>query len=1069
MRVVHAVWSGGRLHLWGERPPVDGGAVSVSGAEAPRHPFAVSSDDLRAALGIDGDSLSVESIDMRLPSMASQPLPSPHIAHAAGLTSRGADAELSTWRVPTVAVPPADVLRVLEQLDDVFEHRNGFHGDSQNAESTRFYLLAAQAARRLIAEQRFVPNVLEDRSGAIRGAWRPWIGDDSSAEMLADLLRAMPPAARAADDAFAHDGLQVLQDFLSAVGDAICRAVLVREEFADAVDGRDPQSDLHVAWLTGLLRDNPLIEAGGDAPSAIVRNIRDWLSRLDERGADSEWRLAFRLIEPEMAEPLPEFGAPSRNVRWRLAFELQSAEHPDTTVDALDVWDGPADAATVGGLHMESPHDLLLAELARSARLYPLIERAIESDDQPAMLMLTTTQAYDFLREIRPLLIDQGFVVHSPLWWEAPASRLGVTLELNSDDEAADGAWDGASSASDKARLGLDALVDYQWRLSLGDTPLTTAEFDELTELNTPLVRISGKWVELRPEDVKAARRFLTDNPGGSTTLGSALRLAFGVDAEEAGLHVRGVHAEGWARRLFDPDAEGARFESIPQPEGLLGQLRPYQLNGLSWLAFLDQLRLGACLADDMGLGKTVQLLALVQSERERKQPDDVTGPTLVVAPLSVIANWRREANRFTPQLKVMVHHGPERLLDDAFVARANSMDLVITTYALANRDLEFMMQVQWQRVVLDEAQNVKNPTAKQTKSIMQLPARRRIALTGTPVENRLSELWSIMNFCNEGYLGSLGEFRRRFAAPIERRHNRGRAEQLRSLTRPFILRRLKSDPAIAADLPEKIENKVYSHLTPEQAALYEEAVNGMLGEVDRAEGMRRRGIVLATLIKLKQICNHPAQALGEPVDSASALSPRRSGKTLRITEMLEEVLAEDQQALVFTQFRQMGKLLASMLRRSLDRDVLFLHGGTPEKERRRMIDQFQSADGSAPIFLLSLKAGGFGLNLTAASHVFHFDRWWNPAVENQATDRAHRIGQTRTVHVHKFIVAGTLEERIDQMIEEKSDLADRIIGSGERGLTELTTDRLRDLLTLRSDAVEDEPLDVAEPELVEG
>ena len=1068
MRIVHAVWSGGRLHLWCEVSPKDAQHAATAGEEIPHHPFAASIDALGDSLSPFVETSSTDKLTIRVPSSNGRPCPSPHMAHAAGLPAQVSDASIQPWRVPTVAVSPRHALTALERIDDAVSIGAKYSRTLFLSESASFYLLCAQAARRFVIEQRFVPNVLEDRSGGIRGAWRPWLGGDGSARLLADLLQAMPAAARAAADEFNHDGLQIVQDYLAAVTDALCRDVLVEESFGDAIDGRDPGEDMHVAWLGGLLGEAPDLDAGGDTRSAVVRNVRDWLSRLDERGADSEWLLRFELIEPDMDDAEEAFGAPGKHVRWALEFELQSAEHPETTIDAQSVWEGPADATTVGGLHMESPHDLLLGELARAARLYPLIERAIEQDDQPSSLSLTTTQAYDFLREIRPLLVDQGFIVQSPAWWEAPASRLGVTLELSSEDESVDATWDGATSASDRARLGLDALVDYQWRLSLGDTPLSTNEFDELTELNMPLVRISGKWVELRPEDVKAARRFLNENPGGSTTLGSALRLAFGVDAEEAGLHLRGVRADGWARRLFDPDAEGARFRAMTQPEGLLGQLRPYQLNGLSWLAFLDELRLGACLADDMGLGKTVQLLALVQAERERLGPDESVGPTLVVAPLSVIANWRREANRFTPDLRVMIHHGPERLADDAFVERAESVNIVITTFALANRDVDTLSRVHWRRVVLDEAQNVKNPTAKQTKAIMRLPASRRIALTGTPVENRLSELWSIMNFCNEGYLGSLGEFRRRFAAPIERRHNRSRAEQLRSLTRPFILRRLKSDPAVAADLPEKIENKVYSHLTPEQAALYEDAVNGMLGEVDRAEGMRRRGIVLATLIKLKQICNHPAQALGESIEGPNALAPRRSGKTLRLIEMLEEVLAEDQQALVFTQFRQMGKLLASMLRKSLDRDVLFLHGGTSQSERQRMIDQFQSADGTAPIFLLSLKAGGFGLNLTAASHVFHFDRWWNPAVENQATDRAHRIGQTRTVHVHKFIVAGTLEERIDQMIEEKSDLADRIIGSGERGLTELSTDRLRDLLTLRSDAVEDEPLE-AEPALVEG
>jgi len=354
---------------------------------------------------------------------------------------------------------------------------------------------------------------------------------------------------------------------------------------------------------------------------------------------------------------------------------------------------------------------------------------------------------------------------------------------------------------------------------------------------------------------------------------------------------------------------------------------------------------------------------------------------------------------------------------------------------------------------VLDEAQCIKNPVAKQAQAVRSLVAERRVALTGTPVENRLSELWSIMDFLNPGLLGTSASFRKRFAVPVERYKDRYRTDQLRRLVQPFVLRRLKTDPTVVADLPPKLETRDFSHLTAEQAQLYDSCVKRMLGEVDRSEGMQRRGLVLAALIKLKQICNHPSQLLKD-TDGVRPPDPTRSGKTMRLLEMLDEILAEGDQSLIFTQFRQMGHILQLMLQHELNRTVLFLHGGTTQSERQRLIDTFQKQDGQHPILILSLKAGGVGLNLTAATHVFHFDRWWNPAVENQATDRAYRIGQTRTVHVHKFIVAGTLEERIDEMIEQKTELASNIIGSGERWLTELSTDQLRDILTLRPDAV---------------
>jgi SNF2 family DNA or RNA helicase len=411
----------------------------------------------------------------------------------------------------------------------------------------------------------------------------------------------------------------------------------------------------------------------------------------------------------------------------------------------------------------------------------------------------------------------------------------------------------------------------------------------------------------------------------------------------------------------------------------------------------------------------------------------------------------------------------------DALARTAGVHDVVITTYPLVARDSETLRPIHWHRVALDEAQYIKNPPTKQTTAIRSLHAPRRLALTGTPVENRLSELWSIMDFCNPGYLGPAGEFRRRYSMAIERRRDQLQAENLRRLVRPFILRRVKTDPTVINDLPPCVETKEYATLTAEQATMYQRVVNGMLGEIDRAEGIQRRGLVLAALVRLKQICNHPAQVNGEidesgvhrtadskKISAATTFdvltaASSRSGKTQRLLSMLEEVAASDGKALIFTQFRQMGHLLTAMIQNELDCEVLFLHGGTPAAKRQHLIDRFQAADGGVPFFVLSLKAGGLGLNLTAANHVFHFDRWWNPAVENQATDRAFRIGQTRKVHVHKFVCVGTLEERIDQMIEQKTELATNIIGSGEQWLTEFSTGQLRDMLMLRQDAVEGE------------
>ena len=491
------------------------------------------------------------------------------------------------------------------------------------------------------------------------------------------------------------------------------------------------------------------------------------------------------------------------------------------------------------------------------------------------------------------------------------------------------------------------------------------------------------------------------------------------------------------------------KIDPIKPPSNFHGKLRPYQRKGVSWLAFLKQFGFGACLADDMGLGKTIQLISLLLHDRDKPQNASKIGPALLICPMSIVGNWHKELQRFAPSLNVMVHHGHERLSGEAFEQEAIRHDIVITTYSLALRDKEHLSHLEWEYVVVDEAQNIKNDAAKQTQAIKKLNATHKIALTGTPVENRLSELWSIMEFLNPGYLGSGTDFRKNFAIPIERYRDSNRAESLKRLVQPFVLRRLKTDKTIIADLPDKMEMKVFCNLTQEQASLYEAVVQEMLAKIEESEGIERKGLVLSTLLKLKQVCNHPTQFVAD----GSAL-PGRSGKLARLEEMLEEALEEGDKALIFTQFAEMGTLLRQHLQDTLGREVLFLHGGTPKKQRDIMVQRFQEDRRGAPLFILSLKAGGVGLNLTAANHVFHFDRWWNPAVENQATDRAFRIGQKKNVQVHKFVCIGTLEEHIDQMIEQKKELAESIVGSGENWLTEMSTAQLKELFALSREAV---------------
>jgi SNF2 family DNA or RNA helicase len=596
--------------------------------------------------------------------------------------------------------------------------------------------------------------------------------------------------------------------------------------------------------------------------------------------------------------------------------------------------------------------------------------------------------------------------------------------------------------------MGVGGIVNYNWQVALGDQTLSPEEFEKLAALKVPLVRVRGQWVELNPAEIEAAIAFFKERHSeGEMALSEAMRLGLGQERSEVGLPVVGIEAAGWIEDLLNRVSGNLKITVLKSPRTFRGRLRPYQIKGFSWLVFLKQFGFGACLADDMGLGKTIQFIALMLQERITRRQK--LKPTLLICPTSIVGNWHREIERFGPSLKVMIHHGTDRLSGKAFEKKVKKHDLVISTYALAHRDKELFSAVHWQCVALDEAQNIKNPAAKQTQAIRKIRANYRVALTGTPVENRLSELWSIMEFLNPGYLGSPKDFRTRFAVPIERYRSRGEAETLKHLIQPFVLRRMKTDPTIINDLPEKMEIKVFCNLTGEQASLYQAVVDEMMEKIEDSEGIERKGLVLSTLMKLKQVCNHPAQF----VRDRSTL-PGRSGKLTRLAEMLEEVLEEDNKALIFTQFAEMGTMLRHHLQEVTGVETLFLHGGTPRKQRDRMVQRFQADRHGPPLFILSLKAGGLGLNLTAANQVFHFDRWWNPAVENQATDRAFRIGQKKNVQVYKFVCIGTLEERIDQMIEQKKELAESIIGTGEAWLTEMSTEQLKEIFTLSKEAV---------------
>ena len=597
---------------------------------------------------------------------------------------------------------------------------------------------------------------------------------------------------------------------------------------------------------------------------------------------------------------------------------------------------------------------------------------------------------------------------------------------------------DGASSG----RFAATALVD--WQVVVDNVPVADDVLRRAAESGANLIQVGGRWVQIDRAEARRALANLNEHRAEHGEM-SALQLltlaaelqreleAAGLSEEEAGTNL--VQASGWAGQLLDGLPDEALADGVV-PEGFTATLRPYQRRGLGWLQFLHRLGLGGCLADDMGLGKTPTTLAHLAG---------LPGPHLVVCPLSVVRNWEAEAAKFVPFMRVMVHHGTGRLGEQAFINAVAQHDLVITTYQVAARDLDTFQKVAWATAVLDEAQAVKNPDTRTARAMRALPAGQRLALTGTPVENRLAELWSIFQVVAPGLLGNATQFRQHFANPIEREHDPVATAELRRLTGPFLLRRTKADKSLVPDLPDKVEQVAWAPLTREQAHMYQAVVDQLLADAQEATGMRRRGLVLAALTRLKQICNHPAHALGDGSKLAG-----RSGKLTRFDELVTDLLDAGEQALVFTQFREMGLLLQTHLHERFHQTVPFLHGGVTKNGRDHMVQQFQAGTATSPLLLVSLKAGGTGLNLTAASQVVHYDRWWNPAVEDQATDRAWRIGQSRTVFVHKLVCEGTVEEKIDALITDKRSLANAVVGTtGEAWLSELSTDALRDLVVL--------------------
>jgi SNF2 family DNA or RNA helicase len=1046
-RVLHGfVGRDGAINLWAETD-------ASSGARSPEHPFAVEAGRLPS-----GEARRPATLV--LPSTSAGPIPSPLL----GLPPRKGKPRLRAWRVPAVTVPFVD-----DELADEF--------DGRVAPSLAWLIELCGFAADLVRRGRVLPSVRPGASDVGRGASDVGPGASDAGRGASDVRRGAPDVRPGAPDAGLHPDATETGTALQPAGgggrwqpgpsEARWRPVItgldaahhgellkrlpaaVRAERARPGDlALLPAQDiLHAALerLVDMLVRMRLAEAAvdigdgwlaaltGEPGFAAAPGLVDELtSRLDAWHGDAvsgaAVRLCFRLShvddqedeEPDATDPDPDRIAPDD--AWLLEFLLQAVDEPSALVTAADVWQDHYAPLRRWTRH---PQERLLGGLGRAARLYPDLDAALHVP-RPVDMVLDTEEAHRFLAHAAALE-EAGYGVLLPRWWRERRG-LGLALEVRPRDPIAPVLRDRAAD--------LATIVDYRWGLALGGDPLTETELKDLAKAKVPLVKLRGRWVYLDEQHLQAGLRFL-GRGGGSMTAGDALRTVRLLPPETLPLPVTASGGEGWVADLLAGDL-ARQLELLDQPEGLVGELRAYQKRGFSWLAFLDGLGVGACLADDMGLGKTVQLLALLLHRR--------AGPALLICPLSVLGNWQREAARFAPSLKVTVLHGADRPAPGELAGA----DVVLTTYTTATLDADELAAIRWDRVVLDEAQHIKNAASAVARAVRRLPARSRIALTGTPVENRLAELWSIMDFLNPGVLANAHVFRARFAVPVERYADEDAAARLRRATRPFLLRRVKSDPTVISDLPEKRVVRHLCGLTAEQATLYRAVLDEMTTRLREARDTWNKGIVLAAMTKLKQACVHPALLLGD----GSPL-PGRSGKLERLEEIVDGVLAAGESVLCFTQFARFGTMLTPHLAGRFGVPVRYLYGGTSRSARDEMVASFQ-ADDRPGIFVLSLKAGGTGINLTRANHVVHVDRWWNPATEAQATDRAYRIGQQKDVRVHTLVCLGTLEERIDRLLVDKGVLAARVVGNGEGWLTTLSTTELRDLLVLEQEAIGD-------------
>ncbi len=976
-------------------------------------------------------------------------------------------------------LPILPASKFLNKLE-IFENEDTPESSRFLSDSIITWALLTKLIFELISRGSFVPDLDKSSERFYNGHWRIILEDQYDNERFQKILHNCPwtahnlpetlklknnnssPQQKYIVEELWHPSY-IFSEYMDTIGDLLIRSILIKNnfqtfnEFYNTEILKEKNREVNLNWdykfLKSLLKKDTRFHIQQFHETIVPKLIKNWLniSRISTLRYGIKIVLQLELPNDNQEEwPLNLYIAFQNSQNLILLKDFLKGES-NLDLEVMDFFETK-----------EELMELILRSLGKIVKIYPPIKKALDGS-YPKELKLSSSEVMNFLSYPKDILIQSGFNVILPeVFKKGGKQRLSAIMIIYSEEELEEKK---ISTSSIAPMFQLNDMLNFRWEGELGDKQLDKEQFEKLIDANQPLINIKGEWVLVDQQDLENIHKIFNSSaevgnytkPQGTIKYLDALKLGLSKEVEvgTTGINYK-VIIKGHFEEIINKIKTIEKFEEISIPASFNGILREYQKVGLTWMANLCELNFGMCLADDMGLGKTIQVIALLLHFKQ-KYPQNLNS-VLIICPTSVLYNWKKEINRFGPDLDVIFHHGPERVKKLSKISKyVKSHRIILTTFGTIRNDVDLLKTIQFTGIIVDESQNMKNYEAQQTQAIYKLQSNYRICLSGTPIENRLMELWTLFEFLNPGLLGDQKKFRDNFVIPIERFHNQDATEKLKKIISPFILRREKSDKSIIKDLPEKNEMKIYIELSEMQYELYKKLVQETLKQFEstHADKKNKSMYILTLLTKLKQICNHPFQFLHKSI-SIEELSENfenfvsMSPKLERLLEMIDEVISKGEKAIIFTQFTQMGNILKKVLSYKYNFPILYFHGSVTADKRKEIVDEFQSEKpNTPPLLILSLRAGGLGLNLTAATTVFHYDRWWNPAVEKQATDRAYRIGQTESVNVYKFIMADTIEEKIDKLIEEKKELADMVIATGESWISELNDEKIKELISL--------------------